>query len=190
VTRVFTLAVALTTFITAGPADARTPVRSVKSTITAPKGATVSIRLAAGTSLKTVTGGTASAKRGTIAVRAKGYENGVDYVGRMGDFAIQAGTALYGRLAALYPSLTEAQRWRMVGVTPMLGINDDPAETFTTADAQKVASWATTQHIGMVGMWALGRDTACVWPMPAGAGCSGVDQTPYAFAKALGAFTG
>ena len=62
----------------------------------------------------------------------------------------------------------------MVAVTPMIGSNDDPAEVFTVADAQKVTAWASTHQIGMIGMWSLGRDTA----------------TGYDFAKAFEAFIG
>jgi hypothetical protein len=102
------------------------------------------------------------------------YENGVDYDGRMGDYAIAAGTALYERLTTLYPSLTADRRWRMIGLTPMTGVNDDPAEVFTLADAQKLSGWASTHHIGMIGMWSLKRDEA----------------GGYAFAKTLGVFTG
>ncbi|WP_028065696.1 hypothetical protein [Solirubrobacter soli] len=93
--------------------------------------------------------------------------------GRMGDYALQAATALHDQLQALHPGLTDAPRWRMVGVTPMAGVNDNPLEVSTLADAQKVTAFAGDKHIGMLGLWSLGRDTP-----------------GHEFTKTLGAFTG
>lgn len=44
----------------------------------------------------------------------------------MGDYAIAAAEGLYDDLTTLYPSLTSPQRYRMIGITPMLGVNDNP----------------------------------------------------------------
>jgi hypothetical protein len=111
--------------------------------------------------------------------------------GDMGAFSTGAGDALMKQLAPLYPSLTAAQVAQMVGVTPMIGINDQPVEIFGLADAATVQAWASQNHIGMLGMWSLGRDEQCPALFPvAQPNCSGVAQNKYAFAKALGAFTG
>src|SRR5262249_51286837 len=46
--------------------------------------------------------------------------------GHMGEYAIQAATSLFGQLRNVYgTSPTDAQLWQMVGVTPMIGLNDD-----------------------------------------------------------------
>ena len=45
--------------------------------------------------------------------------------------------SLHGQLGDAVPERAGAQRWAMVGVTPMIGINDNPAEIFTISDAQQ-----------------------------------------------------
>jgi chitinase len=111
--------------------------------------------------------------------------------GDMGAYTTQAGEALMKQLASLYPSVSGAQVARMVGITPMLGINDQAFETFGLADAATVQAWASQNHIGLVGAWSLNRDVQCAHPVAvAQPDCSGVTQDPYAFAKTLGAFTG
>jgi chitinase len=79
----------------------------------------------------------------------------------------------------------------MVGLAPMHGVNDQAFETFGLADAATVQAWASQNHIGMLGGRSLGRDVQCPAPVAvAQSDCSGVTQDPYAFAEALGAFTG
>ena len=58
------------------------------------------------------------------------------------------------------PGALRAQRWRKVGVTPMIGVNDFADQVFTVQDARDVAAWAATQHIGMLGMWSLAIATS------------------------------
>ena len=68
-----------------------------------------------------------------VNVMAMDYGNGFDQPGNpgMGTYAIDAATATHTQLMTLYPSLTSQQAWNMVGVTPLIGINDDPSEIFT-----------------------------------------------------------
>ncbi|KZS85727.1 putative bifunctional chitinase/lysozyme [Mycobacterium persicum] len=70
------------------------------------------------------------------------YDPAFDYSGRMGDLAIQAAQRVHDQLAPLYPSKSDAQVWAMVGVTPMIGVNDDLREVFTVADADKLTAFA------------------------------------------------
>ena len=111
--------------------------------------------------------------------------------GKMGAYAIQAAQALERQLHGIYPRLGAAALWRKVGVTPMIGINDVATETFTLADAQQLAAFARSRHIGLLSMWQLGRDRACAKPVrTAQVDCSGVAQDPWQFARALGSFHG
>jgi hypothetical protein len=107
--------------------------------------------------------------------------------GQMAAYATQAGAAVETQLAAIFPASGAAQIARMVGLTPMIGINDQDYEVFTTQDAATVAAWATANHIGMLGMWSLGHDHPC--PQTDGK-CSGTPQSDWQFATTLGAFTG
>lgn len=80
---------------------------------------------------------------GQVDVMAMDYDDpAFDYSGKMGDLAIQAAQRVHDQLAPLYPSKSDTQVWAMVGVTPMIGVNDDPREVFTVADADKLTAFA------------------------------------------------
>ena len=55
-------------------------------------------------------------------------------------------------------SLTDTQLWAMIGVTPMIGVNDVVSEVFTQSAATQLTTWAKQQGIGMLSMWSIGRD--------------------------------
>jgi chitinase len=75
----------------------------------------------------------------------------------------------------------------MVGVTPMIGINDVQTEVFTLADAKTLAAFAKARRIGRVSMWQLGRDRQCARPVTsAQLDCSGVTQPAWQFSRTLG----
>jgi chitinase len=101
-----------------------------------------------------------------------------------------ASTGLHTQLQQLYPGKTSQQLWSMIGVTEMIGVDDfGPAETFTIADANAVASWATQQGIAELSFWALQRDNG---GCPGGAAadtCSGVAQSTWQFSHIFAPFT-
>jgi len=102
--------------------------------------------------------------------------------GRMGAYAIAAAESLFLQLQALDGTQkTEAQLWKMVGITPMIGVNDVVTEVFTPQDAQQVLAFAVQHDIGELSMWSVNRDT------PSG---SGIVQHTFAFANVFEAFTG
>ncbi len=63
------------------------------------------------------------------------------------------------QMQTLFPSKTRAQLHAMMGMTPMIGWNDD-GTVFTLADAKTVADFVKTNGIGMLGYWAFTRDKA------------------------------
>jgi chitinase len=79
----------------------------------------------------------------------------------MGQDAISVAQTIRTTLAAMYPSRTDADLWRMVGITPMIGRNDITNEVFTLADMITLATWAKAKPIGMLGMWSVSRDKPC-----------------------------
>lgn len=85
-----------------------------------------------------------------------------NYTGDAGDSAIRAGTALFSQLQALYAQAgvakTPAQLWRMVGLTPMIGVNDTTEIVFTQADAREVLAFAQANGLGLLSMWSSHRD--------------------------------
>ncbi len=108
---------------------------------------------------------------------AMDYDAVPNPAGQMGALAIQAGTALHGQLATLYPALTDAaalaqgrrhaddrhQRLRRPRSSP----SRTPARS---------RPGPSSQHIGMLGMWSLGA-TACATPVTTSSRLLGVDQT-------------
>ena len=99
----------------------------------------------------------------------------------MGTDAVDAAQATLAYAKTLWPSMTYAN----IGVTPMIGQNDDPAEVFTEADAQTLVSFATQNHLGRLAFWSVDRDQPCggaASGLPAGAEIS---QQPRDFNKIL-----
>ncbi len=110
------------------------------------------------------------------------YRNG-DY----GDFAVQAANSTFAQLKSLYPSKTDAQVWKMVGVTPMLGQNDD-GRIYNQADARQMVTFAQGRHLGMLAFWEMTRDrNACTGALYR---CTNIAQTPYEFSRIFAGYTG
>lgn len=112
--------------------------------------------------------------------------------GRMGYYAIKVAGSLKSQLHRLYPKLTTSRLWAMVGVTPMIGVNDTTSEIFTPSDASQLVRFAASKHLGMLAFWSVGRDKEC----PGGAKkwaeatCSSISQSPFAFSKLFKPFAG
>jgi hypothetical protein len=97
---------------------------------------------------------------------------------------------LHSQLAQLYPGRSSSQLWGMVGITEMIGIDDFGApETFTTADASSVESWAKSTGIAELSFWALQRDNGSCPGGGAADNCSGLSQSTWFFSHAFEPFT-
>ena len=68
----------------------------------------------------------------------------------------------------------------MIGVTPMIGVNDVMTEVFTQASASQLATWAKAQSIGTLSMWSIGRDRP---------NQGGISQGSYDFSLIFDGFT-
>lgn len=102
--------------------------------------------------------------------------------GQMGMYGIQAATALQAQLAAAYAShgvpKSDAELWAMVGVTPMIGMNDVTSELFHLTDAAQTVDFAKDQGLSWIGMWSINRDHPCPGTAYVALDCSSVaDQT-------------
>ena len=112
--------------------------------------------------------------------------------GRMGYYAIKVAGSLKSQLRSLYPQLSTAKLWAMVGVTPMIGVNDTNSEVFTPSDASQLVKFAASKKLGMLAFWSVGRDKEC----PGGAKayaeatCSSIAQSPFEFSKLFKRFAG
>jgi hypothetical protein len=108
--------------------------------------------------------------------------------GRMGTYAIDTAKSLYNQLTPLYPSLTSAQVWNMIGVTPMIGQNDNSSEVFYQADMRQLLTFAQQQHLGELAFWDVTRDgNACTGSLSK---CTDITQTPYEFSKMIAPYQG
>ena len=142
---------------------------------------------------------------GSLAILRNAVEHGAavdivnimvfDYYGGgaidMGDAAIAAAEALHVQLATIYPDRTDAERWSMIGLTLMPGIDDNPdkSEVTTLQDAEELAAFAAERGLSHLSMWALQRDNGDCPGAPGNGECSGVEQDQWAFSEVLGAFT-
>ena len=75
-----------------------------------------------------------------------------------GTVAIASANGTFSQLKSLYPNLSTAQIWAMIGITPMIGYNDDSAEIFRASDATAVTHFAMQNGVGLLSYWALQRD--------------------------------
>jgi len=108
--------------------------------------------------------------------------------GKMGTYAIDSAQATEAQLATLYPTKTSAQLWNMIGVTPMIGENDEADEIFTPANEQQLLAFAQTEHIGELGFWDVTRDgNACTGSLST---CTDITQTPYEFSDIIAPYQG
>ncbi|MCB5178580.1 glycoside hydrolase family 18 protein [Streptomyces antimicrobicus] len=120
------------------------------------------------------------------AVNIMAMDYGPAYSGDMGGYAVQAATATQAQIKGVL-GLSDAEAWRTVAVTPMIGVNDVAGEIFTVEDATQLADFARAKGLAWLAMWSGARDQQC----PGGAKnhadptCSSILQAPLAFTKAF-----
>ncbi|HEV7965386.1 MAG TPA: cellulose binding domain-containing protein [Actinoplanes sp.] len=103
-----------------------------------------------------------------------------------GDLAIQAVKSTKDQIKSVYGN-SDAAAFKMVGVTPMLGKNDDNG-TFSQSDAKDLVAFANSNHVGFMSFWETNRDkNACTGALFQ---CTNVTQTPFEFSKIFAGFTG
>ena len=108
--------------------------------------------------------------------------SGQDY----GDLAIQAVKSTKDQIKSIYGN-SDAAAFKMVGVTPMLGQNDDGGK-FLQSDARDLVAFANANHLGFVSFWELNRDkNACSGALFQ---CTNVAQAPFEFSKIFAGFRG
>ncbi|WP_034278099.1 carbohydrate binding domain-containing protein [Actinospica robiniae] len=119
-----------------------------------------------------------------INVMAMDY--GSSFTGDMGQEAIQAAQSTLTQAKADWPSDTYAN----IGVTPMIGQNDNSAEVFSEADAQSLVSWADSAHLGRLAFWSVDRDQPCAGSANGLPACSEISQNALDFTKIFDSYSG
>ncbi|MFH8442610.1 chitinase [Streptomyces sp. NPDC018026] len=117
---------------------------------------------------------------------------GESYTADMGDYALASAKAAHTQLRKVFGT-SDADAWRGMALTSMLGVNDVAGETFTLADAAEVRAFADEKGIAWVSMWAAFRDKRCAEDASATDAlttCSGVEQKDGAFGRTFGTAPG
>jgi chitinase len=111
------------------------------------------------------------------------------FSGDWGTAIISAANATLGQMRQIWPSKSDADLKRMLGLTPMIGKNDT-GPTTTQAIARQVLSYAQSNHVGSIGFWSVGRDNGGCPNGSVVATCSGISQSTYEFTNIFKGFTG
>jgi hypothetical protein len=85
---------------------------------------------------------------------------------------------------------TRNQTGDMIGVTPMIGVNDTNTEIFTLSNATDLANWAKGQSfINRLAFWSLARDNGgCAGAGFASPTCSAISQSTWQFSSLFSSF--
>ncbi|MDT8915727.1 chitinase [Amycolatopsis sp. PS_44_ISF1] len=119
-----------------------------------------------------------------VNVMAMDYYQGA---GDQGAKAISAAKATQAQVKSIF-GLSDADAWKKVGVTPMIGVNDSQNEVFYQKDATALVGFAKTVHLGLLSFWESGRDAAaCTGALYK---CTNIPQQPYEFAKIFSGYRG
>ncbi|MCG7202454.1 carbohydrate binding domain-containing protein [Streptomyces arenae] len=94
----------------------------------------------------------------------------------MGQAALSAARATLAQMQSVDSGYTYAN----LGITPMIGKNDD-GSTFTLADAQTVESFAAQNGVGRLSFWSANRDQPCSGSANSLSTCSEISQNSLAF---------
>ena len=77
----------------------------------------------------------------------------------VGEASVMTFRAAANQMTSVFRNKTQSQLYAMMGITPMIGKNDD-GSTFTLDDAQRVANFARDNGVGMISYWSFQRDRA------------------------------
>ncbi|MBM2618793.1 glycosyl hydrolase [Actinoplanes sp. LDG1-06] len=112
-----------------------------------------------------------------------------DASGDWGTAMTTATEAVRDDVAAVWSDLDDAAVYKMLGVTPMIGVNDTGPVT-TAANVTTLLSYAGTKGLGFVRFWSVNRDNGGCTDGSVSPTCSGIAQTEYQFTKQFAAYTG
>lgn len=97
----------------------------------------------------------------TVLVQSFGVENLRTMVtpSTVAQASIMGFRAAASQLATIFPGRTQAQLHAMMGISPMIGKNDD-GSVFTLGDAQTIADFVKLNGISFISYWSFQRDRA------------------------------
>ena len=77
----------------------------------------------------------------------------------VGQASVMTFRATANQMAAIFPNKSQPQIYAMMGISPMIGKNDD-GSTFTLDDARTVAEFVNANGVGLISYWSFQRDRA------------------------------
>ena len=102
---------------------------------------------------------------------------------RMSDVSIASALKAHEQCQGIDPALR-------LGLTPMIGQNDEKGEVFTQDDARALRAWADAQPwIGSLSFWASNRDAGRREKQKDDNTTSGIEQQPWDFTLIFKSFT-
>ncbi|MFB9907959.1 chitinase [Allokutzneria oryzae] len=128
-----------------------------------------------------------SAARNNVDVLVNPMLMNFGYTGDWGDAMITASQSVLRQMKEVWPSRSDAELRRKLGVTPMIGRNDTGMTT-TQAHARKLLAWAKSNGIGFIGFWSAGRDNGSCAGGGVSPTCSGIAQSQWEFTTIFKAF--
>ncbi|MFE7133179.1 cellulose binding domain-containing protein [Streptomyces sp. NPDC057638] len=117
-----------------------------------------------------------------VNVMTLNHRRTVDY----GGAAISAARHAVAQLAGVYPDRSAAEVRALVGVSPMLGQNDD-GRVFDQDDARELVDFARREGLGGLSFWEITRDRdACMGALYQ---CTNIPQSRYEFSRIFATLT-
>ena len=114
-----------------------------------------------------------------VNVMTMDYGNGTD----LGTTPSLSADATAKQLQGMIAGLSLAAAYRKVGVTAMIGHNDD-SEVFSLDNANTLAAYAKAKQLGLVSFWAIQRDEKCAGAINLDT-CNGVGTSTFQFSQIL-----
>lgn len=103
------------------------------------------------------------------------------WVDSSGDTVVSSAESLHSDLGEIYPEKSSAERWQMVGITPMIGVQNSGGPHHLD-DARRIREFVQEKNVGFVSFWSLDRDRGgCQGEVSPT--CSGVGQEPYEYSE-------
>jgi len=103
---------------------------------------------------------------------------------KMGENAILAANNAIQQISKLFPEKSLAHVKSMLGITPMIGLNDVSPEKFSLDNARTLSQYVKENGIAHISMWSMTRDKECLQNGDlASPVCSGVQQRQFDYSQ-------
>ena len=130
-----------------------------------------------------------AAEQAGLEVTVNAMTMNFDADGSWGEAMVAAAEAVHADLAAIWTDRGDQRIYAMLGLTPMIGVNDTGPVT-SAADARTVLAYAERTGLGFLRFWSVNRDNGDCTAGELSGTCSGIDQRDYAFTRIFAGYQG